>query len=955
MLSAVVKAGSDESHAPLAIGRYVIARVLGAGGMGIVYAAHDPELDRTVAVKVLRGAGNAAMQERLRREAQAMAQIAHPHVVPVHDVGVVDEQLFVVMEYVEGETLAHWCEQHPAPREILRAYREAARGLAAAHAAGIVHRDFKPENALVGADGRVRVADFGLARTSGEVDLTALGALPVSPDGPTAAASLTQTGMVLGTPYYLAPELYEGADADARSDQFSFCVALFTALCGARPFAGDTLEQLRASVTAGELHEPSRRLPRRIRAALRRGLSRDPAARFPSMMDLVAILAPPARRWPYVAAAAAAAGAFALAFALRPGAEAPCQGAAEHLRGVWDIARAHEIDDALAATRTPFAEQTAREVRHTFDVYAADWQAMHVGACEATRVRKELPESVLEVRMACLDERLHALAGAVATIAAADRDVAAHAVAVAEGLPAISDCADITALVSPVRPPSAAAKAKVAELRAQLSTLAAERDAGKYSAALAAARALEPQIHALDYRPLEAAWGTLVGSIEREHEDFKDARTSLERAVLAAEAGRDDRAAADALVQEYAVVGHSLGNPKSAAPLRDRAEALLERLDHPLWLRAELAEAAGDVDVTAGKIDDASRELHAALAAYEEIYGKDDLHLIDTLRALAYLELQRSHSADAKAYSQRALAIQMRVLGDAHPDIATTLQLLGNAEAVATHYDAAETYFEKALALTVAALGPDSAAAASILSDLSNGASWLGDEDKSLALSQRAVEMDLRVLGPDHPTTLAHQAQLASSLESSGLHWREARILVADILPRYRARYGPAHQMLAYMLEITANIDLDAADYAAARDHAGEAIEMYRVLFGDTYDPWEEQRTLGEALIGLGDFARATTVLATARAHVPDDEDPGVVARIDMNLGEAQFGTGDAAARATLAKAWAVIAKDDRMQQERADFSSWLVEHHVELPGVRAAFVATQRLKAEIRAREGRP
>ena len=257
---------------PDRIGRYVITGELGAGGMGVVYTARDPELDRTVALKLLRGdAASAALQPRLRREAQALAQLVHANVVTVYDAGTHDDRIFIAMEHVDGETLARWERAH-SPREVLATYVAAGRGLAAAHAAGIIHRDFKPDNVLIGRDGRVRVADFGLARAAG----TPLPSMPpsgepVSPIAPTtpAASALTEDGALVGTPYYIAPELYSGGEADARSDQYSFCVALSTALSRGRARAAAS---------------------RRVRTALARGLSKRPEQRFASMDALLACL-----------------------------------------------------------------------------------------------------------------------------------------------------------------------------------------------------------------------------------------------------------------------------------------------------------------------------------------------------------------------------------------------------------------------------------------------------------------------------------------------------------------------------------------------------------------------------------------------------------------------------------------------------------------------------------------
>jgi len=278
-----------------ALGRYLILERLGAGGMGVVFLAYDPELDRKLALKLLHpgpAAHAGRARARLLREAQAMARLTHPNVVAVHDVGTFGGQVFVAMDFVPGQTLGAWlATRRPDWRAALKLFAQAGAGLAAAHAAGIVHRDFKPDNVLVGDDGRVCVTDFGLARTGTGTE--ASGVMPASPrDDAGPSVALTQAGAVMGTPAYMAPEQYHGESADARADQFSFCVALWEAIYGRRPFAGETLLELAQAVTMGEVQAPGRAAaPTWLRRTLERGLAVDPAARWPSMSALLAELA----------------------------------------------------------------------------------------------------------------------------------------------------------------------------------------------------------------------------------------------------------------------------------------------------------------------------------------------------------------------------------------------------------------------------------------------------------------------------------------------------------------------------------------------------------------------------------------------------------------------------------------------------------------------------------------
>ena len=279
------------------VGRYLVLSALGAGGMGVVFSAYDPQLDRKVALKLLRAGityNTKDARARLRREAQAIAQLSHPNVVAVYDVGTTEEDdLYIAMEFVEGDTLTTWLKQYPRTwREIVDVFLQAARGLMAAHSVGLLHRDFKPDNVLVGHDGRVRVTDFGLARSV----ITPEEGLKHRPEVGALNVDLTATGTVLGTPRYMPPEQLTGPDIDARADQFSFCVALYEALYGTHPLPGATsvsmLEQNEKAVPPPD----GSKIPAYVGRCVMRGLERERSKRYPGMATLVGDLQPPAPR-----------------------------------------------------------------------------------------------------------------------------------------------------------------------------------------------------------------------------------------------------------------------------------------------------------------------------------------------------------------------------------------------------------------------------------------------------------------------------------------------------------------------------------------------------------------------------------------------------------------------------------------------------------------------------------
>jgi serine/threonine protein kinase len=262
--------------APARIGRFEVLDVVGGGAMSVVFKVRDEKNDRTVALKLLndKGGEETPQGQRMMREAKALAFLSHPNVVTLHEVGTFDERMYLAMELVEGTTLLKWQEEPARPwREILEKYRQAGAGLAAAHAAGMVHRDFKPANALLGADGGVRVVDFGLARAAGGAEASA--------SAPGLDVEVTNTGELIGTPAYMSPEQARGERVDGRADQFSFCVALYEALYSERP---------KRTIPPGP---PRRGVPRSVHEAVRRGLSKHPEGRFPTMEGLLAALEPP--------------------------------------------------------------------------------------------------------------------------------------------------------------------------------------------------------------------------------------------------------------------------------------------------------------------------------------------------------------------------------------------------------------------------------------------------------------------------------------------------------------------------------------------------------------------------------------------------------------------------------------------------------------------------------------
>ncbi|HWB78086.1 MAG TPA: serine/threonine-protein kinase, partial [Nannocystaceae bacterium] len=579
------------------VGRYVILYRLGKGGMGVVYAAYDPQLDRKVAIKFMRPRGGnkgRAGQQAMLHEAQALARLSHPNVVAIHDVGLVGDRVFVAMDFVDGVTLRRWVAQGKSAREIVAAYVQAGEGLAAAHRAGIVHRDFKPDNALMSdagprregapAVGRVQVLDFGLARMHD----------PAGADASTGREGEAKAVRPRGTPMYMAPEQHLGEDAGTPCDQFAFCVALYEALWRRLPFPGDDNNAIGKAIVEGRKLDPPRGdVPTRVRRAILRGLETDPRARFPSMDALLAELRRKGGRKRRIAALAggvAAIGVAAWAIGRSTGSgDDPCAKPEERIAEVWNDARAETVANALVATERAHARHTSEGLRTRVDRYASSWIASWTAACTATHERHEQSAELLDLRMACLDARREQLDALLRLLGQADGNIADHALEAADALPALEPCADATALRGrePL-PTDATLRAQIEELRARLAHAGALEHAGKPDDALAIAELASRRADELGWAPLRAESALRLGMVLEMLGRWQASEAALRRAEVAAEAARDDGTLADARIALVMVSGDRLLRQREGELWAELARASLDRLGHDAAREAQL-------------------------------------------------------------------------------------------------------------------------------------------------------------------------------------------------------------------------------------------------------------------------------------------------------------------------------------------------------------------------------
>jgi len=711
--AATLGRNADDDAAPTQIGRFRVLERKGGGGMGVVWAAWDPELARRVAIKVLRadldGPAGSVGHARLLREAQAMARISHPHVIAVHEVGSLGQQVFIAMELVEGTTLAGWLGAAPRPwRGILDAFLAAGDGIAAAHAAGVVHRDFKPDNVLVGDDGRVRVVDFGLARSGGAAPPMA----PVATHDPDAAdpdaadpdaadAPLTRTGAMMGTPAYMSPEQWRGEAADARSDQFSFCVALFEALHGRRPFRATTLVELARAVTSGQadVDAADARIPRFIDRALRRGLAREPDARYATMTELLgALRRDPAVRWRRVGIASAVAViASAATFLIADGDPAGrCDGVGERLAGIWDPPVQQRVHDALLATDTPFAARTWESTQRLLDGYAEGWIAAAAESCAASMAATGGDDPRRE---RCLDARTAELRALTELLAGADVGIALQAVDAAARLPDPRECADPRRLAAYREIADAAARDRAAEARATLGRASAAGAVGRYAEATAKADTVVRDAGELDDPALEAAALLIRGQNEIAAGHLAAGEASLRRAVKQAELADDHATRAQALTHLVFVAGQDAARFAEARALGADAGAVLRVIGADPLLRAQLDGALGVAAKRGGQPELALSHHREAQATTRSMYGDDHPA---TLRATANLAIALralDRDEEAERLLTEATAGLERVLGEHHPAVSTSLSNLAITVAKRNRPDQAVALMRRSLAI----------------------------------------------------------------------------------------------------------------------------------------------------------------------------------------------------------------------------------------------------------------
>jgi tetratricopeptide (TPR) repeat protein/tRNA A-37 threonylcarbamoyl transferase component Bud32 len=832
-------------HPRALIGRYLVLHKLGAGAMGMVFAAYDPQLDRKVALKLLMpSSDHGASRIRLQREAQALAKLDHQNVVTVHDVGMHEQQLFVAMELVDGRDLGAWMKsvEQPHPwREVVQVYMQAGRGLAAAHGVGLVHRDFKPANVMLGADGRVRVMDFGLARIgAGQIDagLHDRAADADSRESSLLEQDMTMAGSLLGTLAYMSAEQLEARPADAQSDQFSFCVALYETLYGERPFAGQTLTKLRVAVDNERISEPppGSKVPTWLRKIVVRGLAKDPNQRWPSMQVLVEALAndPSLRRRKWMTAAgllaflgAALWGAHELS---QRGPQA-CEGMQDKLAGAWDATRRTELEAAFLGIDHANAAAMWDRVEQNLDDYADAWVAARVDACEAT-LRGEQSGELLDLRMACLDQRRSHLSATVDELARIDAALLPRAIDSVLALPGIEHCADASALTAEIPLPENPATAEhVLMLDERLTQAWAKQNAGRPAEGLALADAALADAITLGYEPLRARALRRQGDLQMRMGNYQEAEATLKQAY--------DIALGEGMLPEASVcasqlvflIGQFLARPDDARSWATHADPL-SRVIGDDERRAAYFDAVGALAMEQREFQQARADFEAALELRERSLGPDRIASSLSLNNLGAVAEELGQFEQARDYHERALAIRERVLGPDHELVADSHYNLASVAIEEKRYEDARAYYERALAIREAMFGPEHPTLAAVLSNMAHNAKEQGKYDEARRYYERAMLVRERALGPEHPHMVYLWAGLGQVLfEQHEL--TEAIPLLEHALTVGTANNFPPGLLAAVRFALARSLWSVSVEQQRDRARARELAELSRSAFAE--------------------------------------------------------------------------------------------------------------------------
>jgi tetratricopeptide (TPR) repeat protein/predicted Ser/Thr protein kinase len=869
---------------PHRIGRYTIVRRLGAGGMGTVWSAYDESLDRKVAIKVLVSERTSdASRVRMIREARALARLSDPNVVQIFEVGELGDDVFVAMEFVRGPTLRRWLEQSREMPEILDAFIQAGRGLAAVHGARLVHRDFKPDNVVVGDDGRVRLVDFGIARfvdDARESDERGLSQALSSGEMDVAIDRVTRTGQFVGTPAFMAPEQMRGEPVDARADQFAFCVSLFRAAYGIAPFAGEKVGAIALNVFAGRITDPpksSRKVPAGLLPILRRGMSVARGDRFADMPELLAALERlRPRRGPLRAIAVAAIAGAGVTAAVVASDRNECDGGTDTIAAVWNWDRAAEIGAGFGDAG---AEAAWTRAAASLDRTVESWIVQHRDACERHR-RGEQSATLLDRRMSCLDEKKVELAALLDELGRFDPALVTVVQDAVDALSSVDACGDLQRLAATQKPePPPQIAAAVEEGFATIRRAEAQERTGRVGEARTTLETRIADLDALDWPRLSLEAHALAATVAQSDGRQADAEREFRETFKLAVAQQDDERAFESASSLIVAIGVQQGRFADVSAWIDVSEAWVRKRGNLPFDRAVWLEAVAGVREREGRGEEARELLEQALVLMEG--EADDPHFIrlyaGTLNALGLVNRQLRRLDEAAEAYRKAHESWIALLGEEHPLPTDPLNNLGTVYLDLGRYDDARRTWHEVLATRERIFGRRHPKVAHILHNLGSAADKMGDHHGAIAHYREAFEILEEAFGPNDPAVATPAVTIGESYIAMGEHARAVPYIRRALAIDTAAFGGDDHADVAWDMNALATALNGVGEYAEAQRLARRAMEVRRVR-ASADRVGQSRFQLGLALAGLGrmDEARAEV----DRAEVEAAGDAGLLAAI---------------------------------------------------------------------------
>ncbi len=809
------------------VGRYVVFEPLGRGGMGVVYSAYDPELDRRVALKLLLPRGDAAGRSRGRmrmvREAQALARLSHRNVVSVHDVGEHDGRVFIAMEFIDGDTLKQWIKKGPHPwKQAVELLSAAGRGLSAAHAKRMTHRDFKPDNVMIEAEtGRVVVMDFGLATAPNIASHTDDGSsLSGSLSSGDKREGLTRTGAVMGTPAYMAPDQHAGAPT-AASDQFSFCVTLYEALYGHRPFVGETLPQLIGAALRGDLLQPAQRssVPRWVRDVVVRGLSGRPHDRWPSMDALLQALQanPSRRRWAIGGAAGAVlvvGGLYASNQVREEKRQDHCEERSQAADALWTDQNRRRIEGAFAAVDLSYAKEVWALSEENLDLFAQRWRTTRLETCLAE------PTTRPELRAAadaCLDARLNRMQSVIRVLSEADGNVVSRATAITQL--DVDDCTDEALLRdAPRLPEDPVARDALLQMQADLSHSSTLLLAGRLDEAAALQEDLITEAERRGKDRLLADAKYRLGKTRSLQTRYKESARLLEDAYFLAMKVSDRELARLISLELVDIHGQRLANAPLGRLWARHVQLLVDA--HPnAKHQADLDQTLARLEFTVGHFGRALALSEGALRVFEEQLGQASARTTGCRELLFAIYDRLGRVDDAVETSRAVLSSRLDTHGETHPFTLTARINLAAALISLRELDEAQIQLRKVIDAT----NPPNLDTASAMDNLSLVFTLQGRPEEAVELNTQVLSIRRRLLSDNHlrvAHTLTNRTSMFIDLgdfDGAIKAAREAREI-------YRAGAGTDSPYLIYP-------DLLEGDVLMSTGRTAEALPLLQRAF----------------------------------------------------------------------------------------------------------------------------